>query len=164
MLVAAVIMFKLLNWMPLSVGHEDVRRYKTIEDVKTSLKIKEVYLPSYFPQRLKWPASEIYAQISPFSLVLTDFRDRERGDIVLAIRQADVRDPAPLKTRIEPERIKRRESIVIKGRPAQLSIAVCPGGRACASVTWEEKGYIFNIVLRDSKEELLKIAESMISR
>jgi hypothetical protein len=157
-----VIVLSLLNWLPSAVQKDGLRRYKSIEDVKSHLKMKDIFMPSYFPQYLIWPPTEIYAQKKPYKLVLMHFTNYERKDIVLSIRQADPADPAPLASRIEPVTIKQRDRTIIKGREGLLSIAQCPGGEPCNSVRWREDGYDVEIVAKDSVKELLKIAESMM--
>ena len=157
-----VIMLALLNWFPSAVQKEGIRKYKSIEDVETQLKIKKIFLPAYFPQYLIWPPAEIYAQRKPYNMVLMHFTNYERKEIVLSIRQVDPADPAPLVSRIEPVTIKQRDNVLIKGRKGLLSIALCPGGEPCNSVRWREEGYEVEIIAKDSVKELLKIADSMM--
>jgi hypothetical protein len=157
-----VIMLALLNWFPSAVQKEGIRKYKSIEEVENRLKIKKIFLPSYFPQYLIWPPAEIYARRKPYKMVLMHFTNYERKEIVLSIRQVDPSDPAPLMSRIEPVTIKQRDKVLIKGRRGLLSIALCPGREPCNSVTWREEGYDVEIIAKDSVTELLKIAESMM--
>src|SRR3990172_8810751 len=97
MVLATVVVLRLLSWVPMTIKDEGMRRYRSIEDVKTTLKIRKVFLPSYFPQHLKWPPSEIYAQAKPYTVALMHFNDQNTGEIVLAIRQADSREAKPLR-------------------------------------------------------------------
>jgi len=147
----------------MTIKDEGMRRYRSIEDVKTTLKIRKVFLPSYFPQHLKWPPSEIYAQAKPYTVALMHFNDQNTGEIVLAIRQADSREEKPLRSRIEPEKIKSREAIDLKGRAARLSLASCGGGEPCSSVTWQEESYTLTVTSKTPARELIQIAESMIT-
>jgi hypothetical protein len=50
----------------------------------------------------------------------------------------------------------------MKGRPARLYTAFCPGRRPCAQVVWQEDGFSFTVIGKDSPVELLRIAESML--
>ncbi len=163
MVVAVTVMLSLLNWVPTIFQKEGVRKYKSIEDAKAELKLSKLFLPSYFPQYLIWPPSEIYGRRKPAKMVLMHFINYERKDVVLSIMQADSSDPHPLKSRIEPVKIRKREGILIKGRKGELSLALCAGGEPCNCVTWESEGYTFTIIAKDSVKELLKIAESVIS-
>ncbi len=163
MVVAVTVMLSLLNWVPTIFQREGVRKYKSIEDAKSELKLSKLFLPSYFPQYLIWPPTEIYGRRKPAKMVLMHFINYERKDVVLSIMQADSSDPHPLKSRIEPVKIRKREGILIKGRKGELSLALCAGGEPCNSVTWESDGYTFTIIAKDSVKELLKISESVIS-
>jgi hypothetical protein len=163
MVVAVTVLLGLLNWVPTIFRGEGVRRYKTIEDAKAELKLNKLFLPSYFPQYLIWPPSEIYGRRKPARMVLMHFVNYDRKDVVLSVMQAESGDPQPLKSRIEPVKTRKREGILIKGRKGELSLALCAGGEPCNSVTWEAEGYTFTIIAKDSVKELLKIAESVIS-
>ena len=163
MVLAVVLVLKLLNWVPAAFSKEAVRGYRSIEDARAALKLRRIYLPSYFPQYLSWPPDEILGRGKPHTLVLMHFDNDERREIALAIRQADSRDKAPLKTRIEPVRVHSREDISIKGIPAVLLVAECPGKRACNSVSWQEEGYAFTVIAKDSVQEVVRIAESMVA-
>ena len=163
MVAIVVIVLSLLNWLPVAVLRGGVKKYRTIEDVRTDLNMNKIYLPSYFPQYLVWPPSEIYARRRPVRMVLMHFTNYEKKDIVLSIRQAESGDPDPLKSRIEPVKIKRQDTILVKGRKGKVSLALCRGGEPCNSITWQEDGYTLEIVAKDSVRELQKIAESMVS-
>jgi hypothetical protein len=158
-----VVVLSLLNWVPSAIQKEGIRKYKNIEDVKSTLKIKKIFLPSYFPHYLIWPPSEIFAAGKPYRIVLMHFTNYEKTDIVLSIRQTERADAAPLPSRIEPVTIKKRDWVALKGRMGLLSVALCAGGEPCNSISWEEDGYNVEIVAKDSVDELLKIARSAVS-
>jgi hypothetical protein len=161
MVVSVTVMLSLLNWVPTIFQREGVRKYETIEGAKDGLKLSKIFLPSYFPQYLIWPPSEIYGRRKPAKMVLMHFINYDRKDVVLSVMQAESSDPHPLKSRIEPVKIRKREEILIKGGKGELSLALCAGGEPCNSVSWESEGYTFTIIAKDSVEELLKIAESV---
>lgn len=162
MIAATVLLLKLLNWVPLNIHYDSMRRYYDIEDVRTALKIRKVFLPSYFPQYLKWPPAEVFAQKEPFAAVLMHFTRRDEKETVLAIRQSDSRYTDPVRTRMDPERIRTKENILMKGRPALLYTGLCPGRRPCTQVAWQEEGFSFTVIGEESPGELLRIAESML--
>lgn len=163
MLAATVLVLRVLNWVPLSIPSEGIRRYASLEDVQKQLKIRKIYLPSYFPDRLQWPPSEIYAQNKPFSMVLIHLKERGTDQIVVGIRQVDAKFSSSLRLRIEPTEIRREEEVVIKGRSAVLSLAFCADGTVCNEIVWQEDGYTLTIVAKDSVPELIRIAESVLS-
>ena len=45
-----VAVLKVLNWLPTAVEEGLMRKYSSIEDVRSKLKIREILVPSYFPQ------------------------------------------------------------------------------------------------------------------
>lgn len=153
---------KLLGWVPRSIEPENIRPYSTLEDVGTDLGIRKIFLPSYFPQYLSWPPSEILAQKRPYPLVLMYFKDISTGAVVLAIRQTEGEDADPVKMRIEPYRVTDRQNVTLKGRKALLLVADCEDGRTCNAVTWKEDGNVITVVARDTVKELLRIAGSML--
>jgi hypothetical protein len=163
MIVVTVIILKIFNWIPVSLQKDGIRRYTNLEDVKNSFSIGRLYLPSYFPQYLKWPPEELYGQKKPYVMVLTQFVDRETGSVALSIRQTESGHPETLKSRIEPYKVNKQAMSSIKGRQAQVFLGRCRGGERCNSVRWQGEGFNFEVVASDSEKELLKIAESMLS-
>lgn len=161
-LAVTVLLLALLNWIPSFIQPESIRKYGSLEDVQKALHTVKIYLPAYFPERLQWPPSEIYAQNKPYTLVLMHVKERQRDHIVLGIRQVDARSARAIRLRIEPTRITQQEMIAIKGRPAVLSLASCADGSVCNMVAWREGNYRLTVVARDSARELIRIAESML--
>jgi hypothetical protein len=160
---AVMVTLKFLNWVPVSMRGEGLSRYRTVDDARAGLKLKKIYLPVYFPQRLKWPPREVYAQKKPFVMVLMHFSGHESDDIVLSIRESEAGHLTFLKSRIEPEAVTGEENITLKGRPAMLVHGICPGKEICNSVTWQDQGYDFTVIMKDSSKELLRLSESMLS-
>jgi hypothetical protein len=163
MLTATFLLLRVLNFIPLSLEKESIREYKTIEDARLDLRIDRIILPSYFPQHLAWPPAEIFARKKPYEMVLMHFRDRNTGKLVLAIQQADPREPAPVDARISLEKVIRTETIDLKDRPAAIVQGVCDG-ESCNVIRWMEAGYSITVIEKGPLEELLRIAESMLTR
>ncbi|MDP2166835.1 MAG: hypothetical protein Q8J64_00710 [Thermodesulfovibrionales bacterium] len=164
-LAALTLALKLLSWLPLNVQKGTLRSYGAIEDVSAELRPAKIFLPSYFPQYLKWPPSEIYAQkgsVTPPASILMHFTNQNTGEIVLATSQGGAGTPE-LKSKIEPVRIIKEEDVLIKGRSARLYLAICADGKPCNKVGWQEDGYLIAVTLKDSAAEALRIAESMLS-
>jgi hypothetical protein len=161
-LFMTVLVLMILNWIPLVIRSKGIQRYGSLENVQKALMIRTIYLPSYFPDHLQWPPAEIFAQSTPFPMVLMHVKERGRDRIVLAIRQVDAHASNPLKLRIEPVQIKKQEQVMLKGRTAVLSLALCADGTACNQIVWQEEGYTLTLVVRDTVQELIRIAESML--
>src|SRR5512140_838699 len=80
---------KLINWVPTTVQEGFIREYKSLESVKSQLKIRDIYVPSYFPQSFRWPPSVLWAQTTPFTAIVMEFKDVEKSDIGLIVAQVD---------------------------------------------------------------------------
>jgi len=155
---AVVLVLMVVNWFPLAVKKDTVRRYSTLEGVREELGRRDIYLPSYFPQSLRWPPSEIYASKD---VLLMHFTHRETGELILSLSQT-ARGAGPLSSRIEPERIIKEDTVLLKGREVRLSLAVCGDGRPCNKALLGEGGYTFEVIFRGPVEELRKITESLL--
>ncbi|MBI4823726.1 MAG: hypothetical protein HY805_05795 [Nitrospirae bacterium] len=157
-----VLALRLLSWVPLAIEENSVRRWTSKEAVMEEMKLRKLFMPSYFPQYLRWPPSEILAGKTPSPSVLMHFSHNETKEIVLAISQRAL-EGRELKSRIEPSVIKKEEIVMLKGRQAKLLQGLCPDSRKpCSKLTWQEGQYILTVTSRDSIAETIKIAESML--
>lgn len=156
-----VLALKVAGWLPLALETGTVRTYKTVEAARTAVKPKRFFMPSYFPQYLSWPASEVLAGKKPGQVFITHFSRRDTGEIVLAVSQS-MGQPPTVRSRIEPVRVVKEELAEVKGRELALLSAVCGDGLPCNKVLWREDGYEVSVIVRDSMDEALKIAKSML--
>ncbi len=152
---------KILNWLPTTVEEGLVRRYESVEEVKARLNVKNVYVPSYFPQRFAWPPSEILAQSKPFFAIVMEFEDVESGDVALVISQS-ASQGFRWDRKIRIVQVRERVNYQLKGRDALLEVGVCEKDLTCSRISWEEGMYRLEIVMKSGPFELLKIANSMI--
>jgi hypothetical protein len=159
-LIAAL---KLINWVPSVVQEGFVRQYKSVEEVQSKLKIKDVYIPSYFPQSFKWPPDTIWAQTKPFTAIVMEFRHQETGGIGLVISQvaSGARFISGNKLRMAQVR-ERVDDYPLKGRKAVLEVGTGKNGEPCSSIAWTEGKYRLTVVMKSAPFDLLKIAESMV--
>lgn len=157
-LIAAL---KIFNYLPMMIQKDTMRRYHSIEDVKSKLNIKEIPVPSYFPQSLVWPPSEIFAQNKPFTAVVIEFRHARTGDIALIITQADSKD-FKADEKIKIVQIKEKISYPLKGRTVALEAGMCKNEEPCSRIAWDDGRYRITVTAKTSPPELLKISESMI--
>lgn len=153
---------KLLNWIPLAVQTEELRKYRTIEEVKSNLKLREVFIPAYFPEQISWPPAQIFAQKKPFVLVIMHFMQTGTRDAVLSIYQTDVR--ADFDSPFDADILyKKKESTVfIKDRKGTLETAVCRGKEMCNRLSWSNEQFRITLQSDLQPELLLRIAESML--
>lgn len=86
-LLSLVLTLLIFNWVPFAIQEKGIRRFQSVEQAQKELSLKQLYLPSYYPDQLQWPPAEVYAQSKPYPLVLIHATLKETGAIVLAIRQ-----------------------------------------------------------------------------
>jgi hypothetical protein len=159
--VAALIgSLKMLNWTPgiLQEGLPSI--YTNIEEVRSRLRIKDIRIPSYYPQGLHWPPARITAQSRPYIMVLMEFRRQEDSSVSLAISQTALPHPPP-KMEITMIQTDEQVNLPIKGRIAQLEVGRCRNSEQCCRVSWNEPPYHIEVVMMASPAEVVRIAESM---
>jgi len=162
MTVAVLIgLLKITNWLPTVFQEGMLRKYSSIEEIKTRLRLRNIYIPSYFPQRFKWPPSRILAQSKPFVAVEMEFRNIESGETALVITQAADREFTPDRT-IVISQVKERVEYSLNGRPSVLEVGVCKNDAPCSRISWQEEGNWIRVEMKSAPFELIKIAESMI--
>ncbi|MEW6409821.1 MAG: hypothetical protein AB1488_06880 [Nitrospirota bacterium] len=157
-----IVALKVINWIPVAIQKDEIRRYRDIEEVKSKLKIKDIYVPAYFPEYFSWPPSEIWAQKKPFPAVIMHFIYKDRRDIALIIAQTYSKSDFSAQFKIKPLHIKERVRLSIKGRDGELVLGLCENNVPCTQVSWIEGAYRLNVIGKYPPIELIKIAESML--
>ena len=157
-LIAAL---KVFNWIPSVAQPDLLKKYKDLDEVKMSLNIRDIIIPSYFPQNLRWPPSSVLAQGKPFPAVVMEFEQIGTKDTVLVISQSrSERFRADDKIRIA--QLKEKVPYTIKGRKSVLEIGFCARGEACSRISWKEGQNQVDVMSKSTPIELLKVAESML--
>jgi hypothetical protein len=159
--VIVVMTLKLINYLPTVIQTGTIRRYHSIEEVKSSLNIKDVYVPTYFPQGLEWPPSELLAQNKPFTAVIMEFKSAEKKEITMIISQSASANFKP-DEKIRMQRMKERVSYPFKGRNMTLEAWICEDEVPCSRITWVEGIYSITVTAKSEPPSLMKIVESMI--
>ena len=163
-LAILVIALKALNWIPLIAQKDLMRRYGDFEEMRTSLGIREIFVPSYFPEEFRWPPSGILAQGKPYPAVIMEFGRSGKGkagEVGMMIYQAardDFSPGGPLKI----SRIREQATYPLKGRSAILEVGSGVKGEPCSRISWREKGMRITVLARLTPFELMKVAESML--
>jgi hypothetical protein len=152
---------KLAGWLPLMAQKDLLRKYKTVEDVKSELGIREIYVPSYFPQNLSWPPSTVLAQGKPFPALVMEFGQIEGTSAGLVISQS-LSDTFRTDGKIRIVQLKEKVRYPLKGRDSLLEVGTSAGGEPCARVSWREGNYHITVTARSTPFELIKVAESML--
>jgi hypothetical protein len=156
-----IVVLSVLNWVPTAIQKDSLRRYDSIAEIESTLQIKEIYVPSYFPQSLTWPPSEIIAQKKPFTAIIMAFEQVESGEVALVISQAAEKDYIAEK-KIKLSHITEKVSYPLKGRTALLEVGTCQDGRPCSQISWDEGDYTIQVGMTAAPFEMVKIAESML--
>lgn len=158
---AVLVVLKTLDWLPSVLQKDTMRRYGSLEEVRGALNIKDVYVPSYYPQSISWPPSEILAQAKPFPAVIMIYTRAGSGDAVLVVSQA-------ASERFSPDAavkiVQTREKVPyrLKGRSALLEVGVCKNAETCSRIAWNEGGTTITVAMKSTPFELIRIAESML--
>ena len=163
-LAILVIALKALNWIPLIAQKDLMRRYGDFEEMRTSLGIREIFVPSYFPEEFRWPPSGILAQGKPYPAVIMEFERggegtiREVGMMIYQAARDDFSPGGPLKI----SRIREQATYPLKGRSAILEVGFGVKGEPCSRISWREKDMRITVLARLTPFELMKVAESML--
>lgn len=162
-LVIAIIIVALMvmNWVPLSLQQETIRRYATVEEVRAALLAKDLSVPSYFPQQIKWPPSMILAQGKPFFASVMEFTREDTGDIALVISQSEG-EALSVENPIDIIVVKEKVQYAMQGRDALLTVGACGNDEPCSGITWQEGKYTMTVLMRSTPFELMRIVESML--
>ena len=156
-----VVLLAIMNWVPMAFQKDTLRRYRSIDEVRTALNIRDIYVPSYFPQHIVWPPSEVLAQGRPFPAVVMEFKDAGSGEIVLVLSQSRG-GPFPAGPAIALTNIKETVPFIMKGRSAVLVVGECAKNEPCSKITWKEGPYTVMALMKAAPFELTKITESML--
>ncbi len=158
---ALITLLMILNWVPTTIEKGYIREYKSINEVKSTLRLKDIYVPKYFPENILWPPARILAQTSPHTAVLMEFVDKNTKKTVLIIYQSerkdDIRD-----TKAKIDEIKESVEYPLENRRAQLLVGICKGATPCSMLTWKEGQYYIEIFIESPPFELIRIAKSML--
>lgn len=156
-----LVAMKAANWAPSAVQPDLARKYRDLDEVKTSLNIRGIIVPSYFPQNLKWPPSAILAQGRPFQAVVMEFEQIGTRETVMVISQS-LSDRFRADDKIRITETKERLPYSLKGRNSVLEIGFCGKGEACSRISWKEGQYHVDVMSKSPPFELIKVAESML--
>ncbi len=152
---------KAANWLPSALQEGLMKKYDSIDELKTTLHVKDIYVPSYFPQSYGWPPTMILAQSRPFVAIVMEFRNVQTGDIALVISQTAGKVFTPEK-KISIVQVKEKVDYQLKGRAALLEVGKCTNDVPCCRISWNEGGYRMTVEMKSAPFDLLKIAGSML--
>ena len=163
-LAILVIALKALNWIPLIAQKDLMRRYGDFEEMQTELGIRQVFVPSYFPEDFRWPPTGILAQRKPYPAVIMEFersgegKARGVGMVIYQAARDDFSPGGPLVL----SRIREQATYPLRGRSAVLEVGVDVKGEPCSRISWREKDVRITVLALLTPFELMKVAESML--
>ncbi len=159
--VAVVITLRILNWVPLVVQKETLRRYDSVDEVRSKLSRKDLRVPSYFPQTITWPPAVVLGQGIPYPAVVMVFNKENSKDAALVLVQAESED-FPGSGYIRFSHIKEKVIYQLKGRRAVLEVGNCSSEDTCSRLSWYEGRSRIELTMKAPPVDLLPIAESML--
>lgn len=160
--VIIIAALKLINWLPMAIEKGTMRQYHSIEEVMSKLRIRTIYVPSYFPQYFEWPPSMILAQNKPFTAIITEFRRAGKNNVALIISQSDASVSFVPDKKIKIQNVRERIDFNIKGRNAILKVGTCKDDEPCSQIEWIEGKYRVMVIAKTTPPELVRISKSMI--
>ncbi|MBF8257921.1 MAG: hypothetical protein HW377_295 [Actinobacteria bacterium] len=156
-----IVAMKIVNWVPSLAQPDLLKKYRNLDEVKTGLNMRDIIIPSYFPQNLKWPPSTILAQGKPFQAVVMEFEQDVTKDTSLVISQS-LSENFRADGKIRLVQLKEKVNYSLKGRNVVLEVGFGSKGEMCSRVFWKEGKYWVHVMSKSPPMELLKVAESMI--
>jgi hypothetical protein len=162
MVLILIGVLQLMNWIPTTVLEGSFARYRSVEEVRTKLKISPLLAPVYYPRSVRWPPSLVAAQTKPYPAVVMEFAAADGDGIELVITQTE-KGRAPLQEGIRLSGLRERVAYPLKGRNAVLEVGACPGTDTCSRISWDEGAFELMLVMPSSPVELIAVAESMIT-
>jgi hypothetical protein len=145
----------------MMVQKDMLRKFDSVEEVQSKLNIRDLHVPSYFPQSIMWPPSEILAQAKPYPAVLMIFNDAKTRDVVLVISQA-ASDTFSENSLLSFVQITRKVPFDLKNRKALLEVGMCKKDEPCSRISWTENNYRIVLTMKSPPFELIRIAEGML--
>lgn len=159
-LVTIAVLF-LLNRLPGWFEKGILRPYPSLEAVRARLEIADIFVPSYFPEGLSWPPTEILAQNKPFKAVIMKFSASGQSGTSLLITQFDASHELDPGREMRISSVRERLDYSLKGRSAALEVGQCGDGKPCSRISWTQGAMRLDIRMKSMPQELLRIAESM---
>ena len=160
-IAAVLIVLKTLNWLPTMIQKDMLRKFDSVDEVQSKLNIRGLQVPSYFPESIMWPPSEILAQAKPYPAVLMIFNDAKTRGVALVISEA-ASDSFSANTLIPFVQITRKVPFDLKNRKALLEVGMCKKDEPCSRLSWTENKYRIVLTMKSPPFELIRIAESML--
>ena len=145
----------------LGVAGRGVEGFDSVEAVERRLR-ERLWLPSYFPDSLRWPPAEIRVHAGPLPSVALTFAGSER-DARLVVFQSFGAFGTPPPQLLPAGRVLQTVTVPLHGAPAALSRVLDRDGRVWHELGWSTGDRRVVLRSRGPVDELLRMGESVRS-
>ena len=168
MVMVIVLALVIANWIPGTFTSGLMSEFSDIKVAQNTLRLKYLYVPTYFPESVSWPPSKVFAQTRPYEAVVLEFKGSEAGEPLLLISQSATRHfnlsaLSALSAKLQMGEVLERSTYEFKGRSGALSAGLCADGGRCSMLSWQEGDVHLDLLMSGGPFELISIAESMVS-
>ena len=140
-------------------GHpRGVRRAGSIEEAERRVQSR-VLLPSYFPDSLRWPPSQVRFIVDDGGSVALDFQGKDGAPALLLAQTLAPGGAIPDGLQGRPAVIQRQSAPL--GEDAVLARVVAEDGTLWNQLEWGRSGRRFLLRGRGSLEDLIRMARSI---
>lgn len=158
---AVVISLYLLKKLPSFIQESEEKFYSNIEEAEYALGLR-IFLPSYFPEYLIWPPSEIKVVRKPSILVSVVFLSRSPSSPSLVIHQIVSNKSKKMELDfLKPKRPLQETQVSVGGAKGTLIVGVGEDRKRWAYLGWKAGDRTMVLIANCSVEDLLKIARSV---
>lgn len=150
------------NLLPQLAHKGFLTSYKSIEDVKTTLKIDKLTLPTYFPEDIAWPPTSIYAQKTPFFAIVMQLPSKTTNQTALVIVISEQNTAIKELDTIRFVIVTEEAEHIVKSQKVLIQTGKCDKNQDCSKITWMQDKLYYLLSAYSNPIELLRIAEGMI--
>jgi len=158
---AIVISLYLLKKLPSFIQESEEKLYSNIEQAEYALGLR-IFLPSYFPEYLIWPPSEIKVERKPSILISLVFLSRSPSSPSLVIHQIISNKSKKMELDfMKTKRPSQESQVSVGGAKGTLIVGMGVDGKRWAHLGWKAGDRTIVLTANCSVEDLLKIARSV---
>ena len=150
------------GWLPSIIDSGSLRKYGSVEELRSRLQMRPLLVPVYYPRTVNWPPSLVAGQMRPYPASAMVFAGRQAAGTVMTVTQTDGGRP-PLIDQMKFITTRETVSTEFKQRRATLEAGSCRESTLCSRVSWQEGPYHIVVTAALPPAELMSVAESMIA-
>lgn len=158
-----VISLYLLKNIPSYIHESEEKFYSTVEEAEYAIGLR-IFLPSYFPEYLKWPPSTIQVSRKPSLTISLVFLSRNHISPSLVIHQivSNIGKSNDVELDFMEPKIPFQETQVsVGGAKGALIVGEGEDGKRWSRLSWKAADRKMVLIADCSVEDLLKIARSI---